>query len=181
MDYPGQGDPRHLQLGGDEIQGGLFVLLTLVWTLVFQHMLFEAGQAESQSHNRHCFAYLHEEDRTTVSFQICPPTLGKFILRIYGVPEAVLSVDQPSSLELLASFLIQCTRVSPKVPAWPVSDIPWGLTGDFHNLGLKMVIDDPAKWEGCRILLKVGSKSMFKLVHKQWPIMSSVNLFDNQV
>ena len=44
-------------------------------------MLFEAGEAESQSHNRHCFAYLHEEDRTTVSFQICPPTLGKFILR----------------------------------------------------------------------------------------------------
>ena len=144
-------------------------------------MLFEAGEAESQSHNKHCFSYLHEEDRTTASFQIFPPTVGKFVLRIYGVPEAVVSIEEPSSLELLASFLIKCNRVSPKVPSWPVSDIPWGLTGDFHSLGLRMVIDNPAKWEGCKILLKVGAKAMFKFVHRQWPIMSSVSLYDNQV
>ena len=52
---------------------------------------------------------------------------------------------------------------------------------DFYLLGMKMVIDDPLKWDGCKILLKVGSKAMFKFVHKQWPIMSSVSLYDNQV
>ena len=148
---------------------------------MFQHVLFERGQPESESHNKHCFSHHHEDDRTSVTFLLYPPTLGHFVLRIYGIPEALIDVEQPSNLELLASFLIKCTRVSHKVPAWPVSNIPWGLTGDFYNLGLKMVIDDASKWSGCRILLKVGSKSMFKFVHQHWPIMSSVTLFDKQV
>ena len=147
----------------------------------YKFKLFVSGEPESESHNNHCFCYLDEADRTTASWQISPPTTGHYVLRIYGAPEAVISLDQPSSLELLVSTLIKCTRVSPKVPDLPVNDIPWGLTGDFYHLGLKMVIDDPLKWEGCKIVLKVGAKAMFKFVHKQWPIMSSASLYDNQV
>ena len=147
----------------------------------YKFKLFVSGEPESESHNNHCFCYLDEADRTTASWQISPPTTGNYVLRIYGAPEAVISLDQPSSLELLVSTLIKCTRVSPKVPDLPVNDIPWGLTGDFYHLGLKMVIDDPLKWEGCKIVLKVGAKAMFKFVHKQWPIMSSASLYDNQV
>ena len=147
----------------------------------YKFQLFEAGETESQSHNSYCFCYLEEADRTTASFQISLPSTGNYVLRIYGAPEAVISLDQPSSLDLLVSILIKCSRVSPKVPDLPVNDIPWGLTGDFYHLGLKMVIDDPLKWEGCKILLKVGSKAMFKFVHKQWPVMSSASLYDNQV
>ena len=43
-----------------------------------------------------------------------------------------------------------------------------------------MVIDDPTKWNGPRIILKVGSKAVFKFVHAEWPILSSVALFDAQ-
>ena len=147
----------------------------------YKFQLFLSGERESQSHNSYCFCYLDEADRTAASFNISLPTTGKYVLRVYGAPEAVISLEQPSSLDLLLSILIKCSRVSPKVPALPVNDIPWGLTGDFHHLGLKMVIDDPLKWEGCKILMKVGSKAMFKFVHKQWPIMSSASLYDNQV
>ena len=43
-----------------------------------------------------------------------------------------------------------------------------------------MVIDDPSKWQGPRIKLKVGSKAMFKFLHPEWPILASVTLSDWQ-
>ena len=42
-----------------------------------------------------------------------------------------------------------------------------------------MVIDDPAKWKGPCLKLKLGTKAIFKFVHNQWPILSNVTLFDN--
>ena len=44
-----------------------------------------------------------------------------------------------------------------------------------------MVIDDPQKWEGPKIVLAGGTKAMFKFVHKAGPIMTSVHLYDHQV
>ena len=130
--------------------------------------------------NQFCFCLLEEDDRTTVTFQICPPSVGEYIIRIFGTPEANFSLGQPVNMEFLASFLLRARRVDPKVFPWPVSDLPWGFTGDFYNLGLNMIIDDPGKWSGPRLSLKVGSKACFKFVHLQWPILSSVTLFDNQ-
>ena len=146
----------------------------------FKHKLYPKSSEESDEFNQYCFCQLEEDDRTTVSFQVCPPRVGEYIIRIYGTPEANFSLGQPVNMEFLASFLLKCTRVYPKVFVYPQSDVPWGFTGDFYKLGLNMVIDDPAKWNGPKLSLKVGAKACFKFVHLQWPILSSVTLFDNQ-
>ena len=98
----------------------------------YRYMLYSAAaEAESDAYNQHCFCHLEEEDRTTGSFLVMPPSPGSFVLRVYGTPEANFSLGQPVSMDFLASFLIQCTRVHPKVAPWPLSDLPWGLTGSF--------------------------------------------------
>ena len=119
--------------------------------------------------------------------------------RIYGIPESFVSTGEATKLEFLSSFLINVKRVivhrtgwaiswhpvqfqvSPKVEPWPLAELPWGLTGDYDRLGVTMVIDDPRKWEGPKIVLAGGTKAMFKFVHKNAPIMTSVHLYDHQV
>ena len=160
-------DSALLRLGGWEV-------------MRYRYRLYPSTEAESEALNNYCFCHLEEEDRTTAAFQVCPPHTGSYILRIYGTPEANFSLGQPATMDFLASFLVECTRVYPKVSPWPLSDLPWGLTGDYFHLGLSMVIDDPTKWHGPRIILKVGSKAVFKFVHAEWPILSSVALFDAQ-
>lgn len=158
-------DSAVLRLGGWEV-------------MRYRYRLYPSTEAESEALNNYCFCHLEEDDRTTAAFQVCPPHTGSYILRIYGTPEANFSLGQPATMDFLASFLIECTRVYPKVSPWPLSDLPWGLTGDYFHLGLSMVIDDPTKWHGPRIILKVGSKAVFKFVHAEWPILSSVALYD---
>ena len=72
-------------------------------------------------------------------------------------------------------------QVLPRVDPWPLADLPWGLTGAYYRLGLSMVIDDPRKWEGPKIVMVGGSKAVFKFVHKRGPIVTSVHLYDHQV
>jgi hypothetical protein len=121
------------------------------------------------------------------------------LFRIYGIPESFASIGEATKLEFLSSFLINFKRVivhrtgwaiswhpvqfkvSPKVEPWPLAELPWGLTGDYDRLGVTMVIDDPHKWEGPKIVLAGGTKAMFKFVHKNAPIMTSVHLYDHQV
>ena len=64
---------------------------------------------------------------------------------------------------------------------WPLSDLPWGLTSDYYELGVKMVIDDPRKWEGPKIVIIGGGKAIFKFVHRKGPIMTSCHLYDHVV
>ena len=108
-----------------------------------------------------------------------------------------MSIGEAAKYDFLASFLITFTRVStikevaysyeitfqviPKVEPWPLADLPWGLTGDYYHLGVTMVIDDPRKWEGPKILMVGGTKAMFKFVHNNGPIMVSVHLYDHAV
>ena len=72
-------------------------------------------------------------------------------------------------------------QVIPKVEPWPLADLPWGLTGDYYHLGVTMVIDDPHKWEGPKIVMVGGTKAIFKFVHSNGPIMVSVHLYDHAV
>ena len=119
--------------------------------------------------------------------------------RIYGIPESYVSTGEATKLEFVASFVIKVERVSvhrtvqaifwhpfqfqvsPKVEPWPLAELPWGLTGDYDRLGVTMVIDDPRKWEGPKIVLVGGTRAMFKFVHKNGPIMTSNHLYDHQV
>ena len=68
----------------------------------------------------------------------------------------------------------------PAVSPWPLASLPWGLTGDYAKLGVSMVIDNPLKWEGPKIVLAGGTKAIFKFVHKAGPIMTSVHLYDHE-
>ena len=72
-------------------------------------------------------------------------------------------------------------KVIPKVDPWPLADQPWGLTTAYYNLNVTMVIDDPHKWAGPKIVMIGGTKAMFKFVQKGGPIMSSVHLYDHVV
>ena len=72
-------------------------------------------------------------------------------------------------------------QVVPKVCPWPLAPLPWGLTGDYARLGVSMVIDDPNKWEGPKIVLAGGTKAIFKFVHKAGPIITSLHLYDHEV
>ena len=44
-----------------------------------------------------------------------------------------------------------------------------------------MVIDDPQKWEGPKIIIISGNKAIFKFVHKKGPIMAACHLYDHLV
>ena len=62
-----------------------------------------------------------------------------------------------------------------------MAELPWGMTGDYYKLGVSMVIDDPRKWDGPKILVMGGGKAVFKFVHHKGPIMTSVHMYDHQV
>ena len=64
---------------------------------------------------------------------------------------------------------------------WPLADQPWGLTSAYNDLGVRMVIDDPHKWEGHKILMVGGTKAIFKFVHTAGPIMSAAHMYDYEV
>ena len=58
----------------------------------------------------------------------------------------------------------------------------WSLTIKiFCQLGCVLVIDDPHKWEGVKIVMVVGTKAMFKFLHKEGPLVASSHLYDYKV
>ena len=51
----------------------------------------------------------------------------------------------------------------------------------LNQLGCGLVIDNPRKWDGFKILLVVGTRVMFKFVHRAGPIVASSHLYNHKV
>ena len=62
-----------------------------------------------------------------------------------------------------------------------MSSQPYGLTSAFPELGVSMVVKDPSVWEDDRIVLIGGSRAVFKFVHNEGPILSSLHMYDHMV
>ena len=87
----------------------------------------------------------------------------------------------PSFLNIIKHRSHVCIKVIHNVRPWPVSSQPYGLTSAFPELGVSMVVKDPSVWEDDRIVLIGGSRAVFKFVHNEGPILSSLHMYDHMV
>ena len=87
----------------------------------------------------------------------------------------------PSILNIVKHRSHVCIKVIHNVRPWPVSSQPYGLTSAFPELGVSMVVKDPSVWEDDRIVLIGGSRAVFKFVHNEGPILSSLHMYDHMV
>ena len=50
----------------------------------------------------------------------------------------------------------------PKVVPWPKNEVAWGFTSSYYKLGCGLVIDDPAKWDGFKVVKNVFCLSRWR-------------------
>ena len=138
-------------------------------------------ESENNQYNNYCLCTLDNNDRRQSTFTLTAPEPGKYFLKIFALPEEELSEEEGGIFNFLATFMINFTKSLHNVKPWPVSSQPFGLTSAFSGLDVTMVIKDPSVWEDDRIVLVGGNKAVFKFVHEDCPILSSLHMYDHMV
>ena len=120
-------------------------------------------------------------NRNMATFTIAAPDVGDYYLKIFALPEEELSEEDGGVFNFLATFRISFKKVIHNVRPWPLASQPYGFTSAFPDLGVTMVVKDPGVWEDDRIVLIGGNKAVFKFVHNEGPILSSLHMYDHWV
>ena len=149
--------------------------------LSYKHKMYPVLDIESSEYNNYCLCSTDSKDRNLATFSIVAPEIGQYYLKIYAIPEEELAESEGGVFNFLATILVSFTKVRHNVKPWPISSQPFGLTSGYQDLGVSLVIKDPAVWEDDRIVLFVGNKAMFKYVHHEGPILSALHIFDYMV
>ena len=149
--------------------------------LSYKHKMYPVLDIESSEYNNFCLCTTENTDRNLATFTIVAPEVGQYYLKLYAIPEEELAEEEGGVFNFLATLLVSFTKVRHNVKPWPISSQPFGLTSSFQDLGVSMVIKDPAVWEDDRIVLFVGNKAVFKYVHNEGPILSALHIFDHMV
>ena len=149
--------------------------------LSYKHKMYPVLDMESSEYNNYCLCATDNNDRNLATFSIVAPEIGQYYLKIYATPEEELVEAEGGVFNFLATILVSFTKVRHNVKPWPISSQPFGLTSSHQDLGISLVIKDPAVWEDDRIVLFVGNKAVFKYVHHEGPILSALHIFDYMV
>ncbi|UYV81932.1 KY [Cordylochernes scorpioides] len=130
----------HLHLRS-RVQNPLFfriqteVRIASIEPMRFKFKLYPADDVENSVLNRYVFCQLKEE-RLVGSFNVSPPTEGRYVLKIYARPESHTS---SSVLRHCCTLLLHCERARKYHTPYPINDLPWGPTQNFYDFNLRLV------------------------------------------
>ncbi|KAG1683796.1 Solute carrier organic anion transporter family member 1C1 [Nymphon striatum] len=108
--------------------------------LRYKYKLYSADDSsENNTMNNFVFCQL-KEDRLVGSFAVSPPIEGVYFLKLYAKPEKELAGDDTnSSLQCVATFLLECEKSRKYIQHYPINDMPWGPTQAMYNFNMRLM------------------------------------------
>ncbi|XP_037087625.1 hillarin-like [Pollicipes pollicipes] len=137
----------------------------------FKYKFYSVSEIESSELNGFVFCQLRGSERRLASFTVQPPESGSYFLKVYGRPEEDIMDDETLPLDHLATFLLHCEKPRRQFSPWPVSDIPWGPTGFFYEMGVSLFNQD-----GPVIVTWGGFKQL--VLETKTDLLTMVQIFD---